>query len=763
MEQNISNEENDENINNNPIPQNPKIEIKPDYKTFADDLKHFRDNFDKDIHNPSYKDKQKYKSTSTRVRGYLTTITKNGWNSFNAIKTYLSRLVDRNTKNKPADVDADARLIQTILLSKPQGNKILFNSNLFKRPLTSYIFGNRIKTKCLSNDYLYLLYVYNTILKSANYEPIIKNSILNSVKIITDNFRISEDIRKGLIQDYDPLFSVLCTKNITAEDIVNVLKNKTGAGQFTYDGQEFVFYGDEDLSLIKLASVSDKDAVQKFMKMIYLKTEGNKFSEGEKVVPFNAEIRYIDVKLTPEDFCPCFFTTSGKQLDASFLFEFQYDYSTLFNEFAEQGSKGKIKFPKDLFYWNTINQAFDFLSVFAITATQVPFEAREEIAKWCDTYYSLKPYIRKWKETQMLLERIFKDYCSYFLNNSELLRFFNLRDKVLKYLSMEEALYKETNLHSSTKKFFNELPFCRMLTTQFNYDYTAICKKIFRSLSDLIGGVKLPASLRSEIGDIIKIIHTFLPSSDQLDYHFPFIIADGGINGSAENLDKDPLAYGLNKYSEDKNKKETKAKAKAEEDSEKFDERNEKEYKYMKMYIITALANVKLKPGFKVKPYLEKAIGKKVLNKKATEDIKKGAEAFYKLKNYNNFNINSRNQVPFLNSVVNRIIRDWAETQGGFLKEDTIMSPVSSPVESEQEEEKKEEIVITDQKGKKIGSIEKTKSGSIPSKFTLLTKKVTRSKSKGGKAKKKTGYKRDLAFLNKDIDAISSDEDEESN
>ena len=201
-----------------------------------------------------YNQKSQQKSISTKIRGYLATIIKNGYTTIPLIKGYLTET--RRGRPVSSNPDRDTRIIQTILQCRTSAKRVIFNSNMFKRPLIEYIFCSKVKTKCLTNDYLYLLSTCNQIISSLDFpENQLEGCQISSVKVISDNFALSEDTRKGLIQDFDPTFSAICTKNISAEDIKSVIDNNTGKGTFRYENIDFEYYGDDNLSIVKLKNL----------------------------------------------------------------------------------------------------------------------------------------------------------------------------------------------------------------------------------------------------------------------------------------------------------------------------------------------------------------------------------------------------------------------------------------------------------------------------------------------------------------------------
>ena len=724
-----------------------KIEIKPDAKKYKTEMKLFSEGYSNLSFKVPYNQKSQQKSISTKIRGYLATIIKNGYTTIPLIKGYLTET--RRGRPVSSNPDRDTRIIQTILQCRTSAKRVIFNSNMFKRPLIEYIFCSKVKTKCLTNDYLYLLSTCNQIIDSLDYgDNALDGCQISSVKVISDNFSLNEDTRKGLIQDFDPTFSAICTKNISAEDIKSVIDNNTGKGTFKYDNIDFEYYGDDNLSIVKLADVDSTAAAEKFSKMIYLKTEGNKFTEGEKTLPFNDEVHYIDVTLTPDDFCPCFWTTATSAITVDYLFEFQRDYNVLFNQIIDSYNKSKntLTFPANMCYWNTLNQAMDFAAVIAIAGVALPDQVRTNIADNCDNYYELKPYIRKWKENQLLLERILKEFCTYFLNKSELLRFFRLIEKCNKYMGVYNLLVKQDKLYQLMKNLFETIPFAQMIRQQLNNPCYELVRKIKQDCEELTQGVR-NVSLSANIRNHIKDIHDLLPNEETTktnSFLFPFIIADGGINGSAVNVSRDYIGFGVASYQENISKKKEKKKRLEQSFGMNYNEQIQLERDYITAYLKDRFKGVKWKKGTKLAKFIDEAVAEKSRSQDAIEDVFEGALKYKELKNKENFKVNSRNQCDFLEAFANARIAQFGISD----LEISSSSDEGEDVMVQDDGKEHQELIIADpQQGKTTKYKKIVSSNIVQPNYELLAKKISRERTKKKNKKKGGGYAKELKGL----------------
>lgn len=476
---------------------------------------------------------------SGEIKKLVTLMEVEGVKGLNNIKEYLQKRPNLNIKSQNA-----AAVVASVMNAKQDGKKIYLNTGLFNKPISIYYIGNNVKTKCLTNELLNLIMINRRLLFQEKGDlELFQNSNLKSVKIISENFYLNETTVRGYIQDYDPKFSAISAPNFNKSTMSNIISNKPNAFEFFYD-DEYISFGSPDVYVVALKNTSDEDILESFNNMQYLKNKRTgEFTFGERKVYLYGDqnLCYIDKEIIPESFCPAFWI-SDKTIDFSYLFTFELDYNYLFTRLWESEEKGQLSFPENMCYWDSINECFQFLSVFVLTAEFTKIENKNMISNWCDTYFTFKSIIALWKNNQLLLQRILQDFVYAFLNNSDIKRFANLLDKVNKYIMVREELNKNPYA-SDVKGLFNSLPFAQMINKQLNNEVMGLADRIKQVISNYLDGRK-PSSIVEDVRNIVKTIQSLTPKVGLKNAAFPFIVAEGGILGNGINFNdfkSDPI------------------------------------------------------------------------------------------------------------------------------------------------------------------------------------------------------------------------------
>lgn len=503
---------------------------------------------------------KKIKSESSGISALINEIAKQNIIELNDIKAYLTKNASRK------EASAYSKVIQTVLQTKTQGDKIILKDGTFTKTLTLHLCYNNVILKCLTNDLLTFRMFLNDVMVALNVSGPIKavfeDSEINHLTVVSENFKTEAPTEKGFIQDYDSGFSAICPMEVRDNPVVNsIIAEKPGRATFTYLDNEYKYFGNTELCVICPVELSDDEIAQKIADMKYLKHEKSEFALGEKKVSADGKVKFLYQSMKPENFCPSYWF-APKNVKCTILIECNVDYNTLF-DYLDGGLKTGIIWPDNLFYWDTIQQCFDFLAVFALTHVTNDGQSAtiiEKISGWVDEYDRVKPVLLDVKSAHQKIERVFHDFINSFLNNSSFERYANLALKVATTLDDVNKIRKNSYYNEVTS-FLAGLPFCKMINNQFK-------PEVYKALSDLstimrnfVKGSK-PTGIVSDIRAIARTIYDFLPKSDLATACFPFIAPEGGLLGDLSEVEgqhKDPLMDKISKQVDKKNKEKAKA------------------------------------------------------------------------------------------------------------------------------------------------------------------------------------------------------------
>ena len=481
----------------------------------------------------------------------------------------------KDKKTTGANRDQVAKVIEGVLKTKKQGEKVILADGTFTKPLKTYMVFSGIELKCLTNDMLYMNMITKRILDlrqaSQDLTDLIMNSGILSMTIASENFYQTEVTYSGLIQDYDPSFSCIGTEDFVAsEEADKIIKEKPDHGTFTkLEGGDFQFFGTSDMAVICDEQMGEDEIQQKVKSMKFFRTEKNRFKEGEKIIRAGKGLKFLYQELPPETFCPAYWY-APRNVKCNLLFEFELDYNDLF-EYCYDHNENKIRLLDNMVYWDTLNQCFDFWGVFALTNPYLNEEQRLSLSSKIREYHRLSPTINKVKAVMVKVERVFKDYMNAFLNNSGFERFVYMSDKI-DAVAKEYDKMRKTPGYVTVTNFFEKLGFAMAITNQLkNLDIESTLANLNKVVKEYITGTNVQSIVSNLKGVASKIIK-YLPMDENINSAtnscFPFIVANGPFFGdliSFNNSNEDPIILKVTKEIEKKNKEKKRQKKKVDE------------------------------------------------------------------------------------------------------------------------------------------------------------------------------------------------------
>lgn len=442
-----------------------------------------------------------------------------------------------NTKLKATD----AKIIDTILKCKMKEDKILLKDDTFAKQLSFYIVGRDIKTKYLTNDYLYLNMIASRFVfpdqdSNVSLPLLLNGAVLQNVTIVSQNFNVTTDTTKGLIQDYDGTFSLICSKETQSSDLIEqIITQKPSAGTFDLNGSVYEYYGNEEACIIQVPGLGVDEVREKVKNMKFVHNENSVFVNGEKKVTADGKMKFISKKVFPESFCPSFWA-SPEPILCDFLFEFSLDYNVLF-EYLEKYKGDELIIPPNICYWDNIKYFFDFLGVFYLTARDLPFDKATNIGNHVTAFKSVRDFCTAWKSQALNVQRVFQDFINSFLNNSSFSRFTFLYEKALTvHKSITELMKKqEFNNFCNVLKKFKTFFYINNQLERIK-DVVVVLSGIISCLKKYCEGSNNPDALWREIASVANKILLYLPNiTEERDALFPFICSEGGFNDNVSS------------------------------------------------------------------------------------------------------------------------------------------------------------------------------------------------------------------------------------
>ena len=483
----------------------------------------------KDVTN-LYKKTDREKEPQIRVSNlskYAEKMYANDVKTLDEIKNYLNN----NLKVTNATPN-EQKILQSILECKVDGERIILNDNTFTNKPCLYFADTDITIKCMTNDYLYLFMICDDILKKTKVsdvlQALVRNSTIKSATIVSENFESDVETYKGLIQDYEGNFSVICSDQ-QVNNALAVVSTKPNMGEMLIAGNNYKFFGNKDVCVISPSDMDDVAIEENIRKIKYLQSDRGVFTDGERVIAPDNKIKYLDKTLTADNFCPAYWA-SEKELHCSIMFKFEVDYNVLFEYLENVSTDESIKLITNIFYWDTLATGFDFLNVYALTCKKLSWHAKEAVLRWCDEFNFIRGYIKAWRDNQLRIHKLLIDFVSCFNNNSDYARIYNVYVKAERCQRVQMRLLKDKRKDTMVA-LFAHLPALRFINNQLKKETSYIVYDVVEALGQYVKGTN-PDTIFGKVKSVAEKIKSLSLSAGVENACFPFIVPDGGLMGN---------------------------------------------------------------------------------------------------------------------------------------------------------------------------------------------------------------------------------------
>ena len=424
-------------------------------------------------------------------------------------------------------------LLKTVANFKVNNNKISLTDKLLNTPLYSYYSCSFQNVQSLTDDHLYLWYIFVASCKYNKNEQllsIIENADFAKVYIVSGLTNDEGKLYKGYYQDFDGDFCALNLNALSNESRNRILDFQGESFTFNYKSKTFKTYGNQVSCLICPENMSKEDVLLKYSSMKTLQIKNKNIELGMKEVQVKNKPKFLSCKLKGESFCPCFMVLP-KPLPMNMFYKIYFDNNLLYNYILNQCKNVKVRMAgvSNLCYWDTLETFYEFMKVMYLASYD---ELRginlKIIHDFIERYEKLKPALMLWKNLQLTYQRLLYEYYNCFTTKVIFDRLMKIRDKLKIYLESRAFLMKDASYILMQQMFEDINMFAGYIVNQFDSNVMYIGDKMFDMLNDLDAG----EISESEVKQIGLAIYMVSSADDKLcTPTFPFILSPGGFLG----------------------------------------------------------------------------------------------------------------------------------------------------------------------------------------------------------------------------------------
>ena len=488
--------------------------------------------------------KRKRKTERSAVANAIKELSKRKINNVEGVQAYF-------LENRKVVGEKEANFYNTILSMKVVNNNIRLSDVLTNKPIYGYFCDTKMTSFIISNDVLYSNALFYYRVEKEKATDLFKEcGCVDQVSFCSLPFMCNGDVKKGYYQDFSGTFAVVGYEQLSEEDKKKIINGEGEKIKFNYNDVEYSVFHLSGCTLVYPSKLKGNTDEIKSMceNMKTISVSGSRVIINDKSFKVNNKVRYVDSVVKTQDFCPAFLEMP-ESTEFSVLFRIVYDYNKLYDEIKNICQKEQVlKFPHNMFYWDTMHQCFEFIGVLAVTGKNfITPENQKNLAIVYDTYIKLKDVLDLWKQNQLLFQRCIKEFYSSFNNIVNYDKLIVLRDKIRDYMEMYNALINDETFNEITA-LINSCHIFRMcdcIHKQMNFNLFSLAQQMYNVITAMNN-----ADVRTLVNDLRQLgfaIYnlTYMPSDKQNAQMFPFIVSPGAFLGNVlggnVKFEDDPL------------------------------------------------------------------------------------------------------------------------------------------------------------------------------------------------------------------------------
>ena len=514
------------------------------------------------------------KKAKTDMDIWTSAVLKNRLTDLSAIKSLLE------TKYSVSPSAGIQRVLRLIGETKVYNNKVVLSDNFANKPLYFYVNFLNYDMRTFTNDELFLVYTYKTI-----YDNIIKDekmneeqkkiigfmgdSILMKCYFTSNSFTVEPgQYYSGYYQDYTTNLAVIGFNTLNEVDQQAARSENVFelAKEFTYNAVNYVVYKYKSCTVIFVKTDDVLNTIHSACDKIITFKKKAGCSLGVKEIKIkNINVRYVDMKIKPESFCPSFLTLN-RDVRCNIVYKMKFDLNVLFAKLDDRyRKKGGFDFYYNSCYWDNIDTWYDFISIYAITSTALKTDDKNLLLEYVQTYMQLKPTIDIWKKLQLNLSKIYKDFYNSFNGYLKYSKLEAIAKRLDAYLHDYNVMLNEGTTFGDMVAFFKK-------TTIYNYsiyeqfgDHALVFPKhVAVILENLLSGKNVEGILDSLRACCQAIYKMSLSGGNQP--YFLFVVSQGAFLGNlhGDEMSPNPLKDVIDGLYERTEEKELSEKEKSE-------------------------------------------------------------------------------------------------------------------------------------------------------------------------------------------------------
>ncbi|MBO6243356.1 MAG: hypothetical protein J6O41_02150, partial [Clostridia bacterium] len=449
--------------------------------------------------------------------------------------------------------DNTVGLYHMLVSAKIMNGTIGLTDTLANKKLKRYSYMLDLEGKIFSNDRLMIedLFVRCSELVNekekteARYQDA---SDVKSCKFCSPSFLYDGKCQKGYYQDFDEHFAAIGLEdlNVKEKEALLTFNKELWVRSWTYNNVQYHVYAYKDATVIASQDIIyNGTGIELYNKMVTFQG-GKKLALNWKQFELDKKIKYIDMKVFPDDFCPAFLILP-RNVKVNVMFVSEYNYNDLYQAIIDLlKNEGRLVFPTNLFYWDQMDECMDFLAILALMPNNgLNEDQRTALTEMYDKYKTLKPMLQAFGHVALRVIRYFKDFYYSFTTKINYDKLVTLQKRLADDLEEMRKL-KNSSYYPDLIEWLQQMAeqigvaqYCYKQATSAEFGGTI--DKMISALNDLVDS---KGNIIEQLKNICKCIYFLTPCGEAGSQPcIPYLFAIGGHLGalSYTMIDKEIL------------------------------------------------------------------------------------------------------------------------------------------------------------------------------------------------------------------------------
>ena len=500
--------------------------------------------------------RKQHATPKSEVTKIVEDLIKKNITEYESVKNYLSERFD----NMP---NSTVSLYHMLVSTRVVNGAVNLTDKITNKKLKRHAILLDQYCQAFSNDRLVIenLYVDLTgiLAKSSEIDASYSDCCdVKSCLVVSPSFLFEGTCKKGYYQDFDENFAAIAVDQLSDEDQKKILtfNEELFIRDFEFRNITYNVYAKDIACVIASKKIVEERLGENLYKKMITFHDGKKFALDVKSFELKKKVKYVNMLMHPEEFCPAFLILP-KGIHVNIMFTAEFNYNELYENVTTRASKNKgdLQLPSNLFYWDQMTECMDFLGIIALIPNNGVSELdKKNLATYYDNYRILKPILSVIGSIKLKCVACLKEFYNSFTTKINFDKLSNLQKKIvllkddLARIQNAEHYGPATRFIKALNEMYKIAGYCE---NQFSDEFTSTLDYVDKAVQDLVDAKS--GNIINDLKKISERIYFLTPCGEKgCKPCFPWLFSLGAHLGALtyDLIDPSIVTAKIDRYAE---------------------------------------------------------------------------------------------------------------------------------------------------------------------------------------------------------------------